>query len=178
MLLASAKVNMGWGACFLRAVGCNWLVCLSLYCAISADDVFGRLAGIWPPITAFVAIGFEHSVANMFFIPLGLFQGAPDTDGGKLFYNNLIPVTLGNMVGGFLFAGCAFYFMYLHSNALHVATVKAMSKTTNVHRSIQTKPVSHAPTVTSIADVPIMPISLDTLDQQMQVQIEKSDPQV
>lgn len=152
---------MNWGQVFLRAIGCNWLVCLALYCAASADDVMGRVIGIWPPIVAFVAIGFEHSVANMFLIPLGLFQGAPGTNTGLFFYNNLLPVTLGNMVGGFLFAGCAMYGMYLHNESLRVATVKAMSKTTNVRPSVHTKShPSHSHANIPMGDIPTVPINL------------------
>jgi len=174
--IAASKSNINWGAAFLRAVGCNWLVCLSMFSAAAADDVIGRIVGIWPPVTAFVAIGFEHSVANMFFIPLGLFQDAPNTDWGKLFYQNLIPVTLGNMLGGFLFVGCVFYLLYLHNDSLHTATVKAMTKTANVRKSINTKPHSVAKQIAvPMAEVPIMPISLDAMDQH-EVVINMDNP--
>lgn len=159
--IATAKSNYNWGESFLRGIGCNWLVCLSMFCAAAADDVMGRVIGIWPPITAFVAIGFEHSVANMFYVPLGIFQGAANTNFGIFLYNNLLPVTLGNMVGGFLFVGCVFYWVYLKDDTLHVATVKAISRTSHVRPSVKPKDVV-LPTIAG--DIPIMPIPADTAD--------------
>lgn len=104
--------SLTWVQAFLRAIGCNWLVCLAVYLANAADDVIGKILGIWFPIMAFVTIGFEHSVANMFFIPLGIFLGAKVT-WAQFFVNNLIPVTLGNIVGGAIFVAMAYWFVYL-----------------------------------------------------------------
>ncbi|MBC7251582.1 MAG: formate/nitrite transporter family protein [Anaerolineae bacterium] len=109
--IASAKVSMSFGAAFWRAVGCNWLVCLAVWLAVSANDIAGKVWGIWFPIMAFVAIGFEHSVANMFFVPLGMFYGAPVT-WGQFLVNNLLPVTLGNIVGGGFFVGTIYWWLY------------------------------------------------------------------
>jgi len=75
-------------------------------------DVISKIWGIWFPIMAFVTLGFEHSVANMFFIPLGIFLGA-DVTWGQFFITNLIPVTLGNIVGGAFFVGCIYWYLYL-----------------------------------------------------------------
>jgi len=61
-----AKTSLSWGAAFWRAVGCNWLVCLAVWMALSSEDIAGKILAIWFPIMAFVALGFEHSVANMF----------------------------------------------------------------------------------------------------------------
>ena len=97
---------------FIRAIGCNWLVCLAVYLAFASDDVIGKIVGIWFPIMAFVTLGFEHSVANMFFIPLGIFLGAQVT-WAQFFINNLIPVTIGNIVGGAIFVGCIYWYTYL-----------------------------------------------------------------
>lgn len=112
MAAGKSTASLTWVQCFLRGIGCNWLVCLAVYLANAADDVVGKFFGIWFPIMAFVCIGFEHSVANMFFIPLGIFLGAPVT-WGQFFLNNLIPVTLGNIVGGAVFVACAYWFVYL-----------------------------------------------------------------
>jgi len=76
-----------------------------------AQDVLAKIAGIWFPIMGFVILGFEHSVANMFFIPLGMMYGA-DVSVGQFLWNNLIPVTLGNMLGGAFFVG--FLHTYIH----------------------------------------------------------------
>ncbi|KZX13902.1 formate/nitrite transporter family protein [Methanobrevibacter oralis] len=111
--VASAKVGLSWDQAFLRAIGCNWLVCLAVWLANASDDIIGKIFGIWFPIMAFVCIGFEHSVANMFFIPLGMFLGAEGVNWSTMIINNLIPVSLGNIVGGAIFVGCIYWYTYL-----------------------------------------------------------------
>ena len=111
--VATAKVGLAWDQAFIRAIGCNWLVCLAVWLANASDDVIGKIFGIWFPIMAFVTIGFEHSVANMFFIPLGMFLGAQGVNWSTIIVNNLIPVTLGNIVGGAIFVACIYWFTYL-----------------------------------------------------------------
>ncbi len=109
--IAEAKVGLGWGPLILRAIGCNWLVLLGIWIAMAADDVIGKVWGLWFPLMAFVAIGFEHSVANMFFIPLGMLNGA-DVTVGQVLWNNLLPVTLGNIVGGSGLVGALYWWVY------------------------------------------------------------------
>jgi formate/nitrite transporter len=109
--IAEAKVNMNRGALRLRGAGCNWLVCLAIWLAISADDVMGKSVGLWFPVMTFVAVGFEHSVANMFFIPLGILNGA-DISLGQFLWNNLLPVTIGNIIGGAGFVGAAYGWLH------------------------------------------------------------------
>jgi formate/nitrite transporter len=111
--VATGKVGMSFDVAFIKAIGCNWLVCLAVWLANAADDVIGKIFGIWFPIMAFVTIGFEHSVANMFFIPLGMFLGAEGVNWSTIIINNLIPVTLGNIVGGAIFVACIYWFTYL-----------------------------------------------------------------
>lgn len=121
--IANAKVSMTFGAAFWRAVGCNWLVCLAIWVAAASEDVVGKIVGLWFPIMAFVTIGFEHSVANMAFIPMGILVGndpayvsfAQSAAGvaahtpllkatwEAMFVKNLLPVTLGNIVGAAIF---------------------------------------------------------------------------
>ncbi|MCD6302093.1 MAG: formate/nitrite transporter family protein [Anaerolineae bacterium] len=108
--IAEAKVNMGFWARVLRGIGCNWLVGLGIWLAIAADDVTGKILGLWFPIMTFVAVGFEHSVANMFFIPLGMLNGANVNIAG--FVANLIPVTLGNIIGGSVLVGGIYGWLY------------------------------------------------------------------
>jgi formate/nitrite transporter FocA (FNT family) len=62
---------------FLRAIGCNWLVCLACFLGVQAKDLTSKVVGMWIPIFAFVALGFDHVVANMFFMPLGIWMGTP-----------------------------------------------------------------------------------------------------
>ena len=111
--VAAAKVKMPFAQAFIKAIGCNWLVCLAVWLANASDDIIGKIVGIWFPIMAFVTIGFEHSVANMFFIPLGLFLGAKGVTWSTMIINNLVPVTLGNIVGGAVFVACIYWFTYL-----------------------------------------------------------------
>jgi len=107
------KVSQNFWVLFLRGVGCNWLVCLSIWLAVASDDISGKILGIWFPIMTFVALGFEHSIANMFFIPLGIFYGA-NVSWYQFFVVNLIPVTLGNIVGGSFFVGTIYWYVYEH----------------------------------------------------------------
>eukprot|EP00123_Amoebidium_parasiticum_P013356 comp21910_c0_seq1/m.31460 comp21910_c0_seq1/g.31460 ORF comp21910_c0_seq1/g.31460 comp21910_c0_seq1/m.31460 type:complete len:315 (-) comp21910_c0_seq1:264-1208(-) len=95
------KVHQSFDVSFCKGVFCNWFVALAIYLATSAHDLSGKAMGVWPPVAAFVAIGFDHCIANMFFLPLGLMIGAHYTV-GEMFINNLIPVTMGNVVGSFL----------------------------------------------------------------------------
>jgi formate/nitrite transporter len=124
--IANAKVNLTFLQAFARGILCNWLVCLAVWMAVSARAVAGKVFAVFFPITAFVASGFEHSVANMFFIPLGLAlkgqtaivtaAGLTDklahlTVGGMAM--NLIPVTLGNIVGGAFFVATLYWVVYV-----------------------------------------------------------------
>jgi formate transporter len=106
-----------WSA-FLKGIGCNWLVNLAILLGICADDLVGKFFGIWFPIMAFVSSGFEHSVANMYFIPAGIMTQAFITDPTKIntgltwvtfIMNNLIVVTIGNIVGGMIFVGVIYW---------------------------------------------------------------------
>ncbi len=96
--IAETKMNLAPFTAFARGVLCNTLVCLAIWLTFAARDATGKIVAIILPITAFVALGFEHSVANMFLIPLGLAAGADGGVGPML--GNLLWVTLGNIVGG------------------------------------------------------------------------------
>lgn len=109
--MAVSKSNLSFNEAFWRGVGANWLVALACWLALASDNVTGKVVGIWFSVMTFVAIGFEHSVANMFFIPLGIFVGAPVSWEQFLIYNE-IPVTLGNIVGGSVFCGAAYLLGY------------------------------------------------------------------
>jgi formate/nitrite transporter len=122
---AYAKVSLGFGEAMFRAIGCNWLVCLAVWMALSARQTIGKIFSCFFPIMAFVAIGFEHSVANMYFIPAGIFiknwAGIQTPSGmdpgllnwGSFLYRNLLPVTIGNIIGGGFFVGMGYWSAYL-----------------------------------------------------------------
>ncbi len=109
--IAESKVNQPMLSLFFKAIACNWLVCIAVWMATASKSTSGKILSIWFPIMAFVAIGFEHSVANMFFIPLGIFSGA-DVTWSQFVLNNLLIVTAGNLVGGALFVGLGYSFVY------------------------------------------------------------------
>ncbi|MCT4616488.1 MAG: formate/nitrite transporter family protein [Marinifilaceae bacterium] len=106
-----AKTSNPFYKTFLKGVACNWMVALAMWMAYSAKDITGKVLGIWFPVMAFVAMGFEHCVANMFFIPTAMLHGA-DISWYDFIVKNLIPATLGNIVGGALFVGCSYWFVY------------------------------------------------------------------
>lgn len=108
--IAQAKVSLPWTTVLLRGVGANWLVCLAVWLGLSANDAPGRMMGLFFPIMCFVVIGYEHCIANMFFIPLGMMLGAP-VSLTELLAGNLIPSTLGNIVGGGLFVGGLYWYL-------------------------------------------------------------------
>lgn len=109
--IAATKTSLPWHVVFLRGIGANWLVCLAVWLGMSARSAAGKLLGLWFPVMCFVAIGYEHSIANMFFIPLGMMQGA-DVTPFSFVFDNLIPATLGNVAGGALFVGTAYWYAY------------------------------------------------------------------
>ena len=123
--VAYSKVVLSFGEALWRGIGCNWLVCLAVWMALAARQTIGKIFAVFFPITAFVAIGFEHSVANMYFIPTGilLMNGAginnlPGVDLSVLgwinfLWRNLVPVTIGNILGGGVFVGMSYWGAYL-----------------------------------------------------------------
>lgn len=109
--LAISKTSHTFLVTFLKGIGANWLVCLALWQGMAAKDVSGKIIAIWWPVMAFVTFGFEHSIANMFFIPLAIFEGA-DITWASFIIDNLIPATLGNIVGGSFFVGTLYWKLY------------------------------------------------------------------
>ena len=125
---AAGKCALGFGDAFFRGILCNFLVCIAVWISFAAKDVVGKIAGLFFPIMMFVLCGFEHSVANMYYIGAGLFAklvpayaeaaAAAGADlaaltVGRFFAGNLLPVTLGNIVGGSVCVGAAYWFCYL-----------------------------------------------------------------
>ncbi len=109
--IAKSKTSNPFYKTLLKGIGANWLVCLALWMGMSAQHTSGKILGIWWPVMTFVALGFEHSIANMFFIPLAIFEGADIT--WKMFIvNNLIPATIGNIIGGAFFVGTLYWYAY------------------------------------------------------------------
>ncbi|MBW7958177.1 MAG: formate transporter FocA [Candidatus Promineofilum sp.] len=128
--IAGAKTGLAFVPALVLGIFCNALVCLAVWLCMGARSTIDKIAAIIFPISAFVAAGFEHSIANMYFIPVALFikAGAPDSfwtaigktpadygtiTWGNFFVVNLLPVTIGNIIGGALMVGLAYWFIYL-----------------------------------------------------------------
>jgi formate transporter len=127
--IASSKTSLAWFQALALGALCNALVCLAVWLCYSARSTAHTVVPIIPPIAAFVASGFEHSVANMYFIPYGLFvkanesfvssaTGVPDLSNltwSRFVFHNLVPVTIGNIIGGGLMVGAVYWLAYLRN---------------------------------------------------------------
>lgn len=129
--IAANKVSLSFMQAFYLGIMCNWLVCLAVWMATGAKDIVGKIMAIFFPIWLFITSGFEHSVANMYYIPAGIMAKGtqawvdaaqaigvkPETlanlNWGSFFAKNLLPVTLGNIVGGGIFVGVVYWYVYL-----------------------------------------------------------------
>ncbi len=114
--IAQAKVAIAPLQAFVRGILCNALVCLAIWLSFAAHHVSGKILAIVFPVSAFVALGFEHSIANMYFLPVAWFAGAPGIDLPAMI-GNLLPVTLGNVVGGSVFVALVYWLIYLRRPA-------------------------------------------------------------
>jgi len=143
LLIANAKVDLSFGSALVRGILCNVLVCLAIWLCFSARTVTGKILSILFPITAFVAAGFEHSVANMYFIPMGMLMksqpavmAAAGVTAGSVtnlswmgFIGNLVPVTIGNIIGGGILIGAVYWLAYLRrERTAEVATARPWMK--------------------------------------------------
>ncbi|GAB7361320.1 hypothetical protein MBLNU230_g1376t1 [Neophaeotheca triangularis] len=117
----SKVVNPDWHQIFLRGIGANWLVCLACYLAFMAREYFSKVMAMWWPTFAFVTLAFDHVVANMFFVPAAIFAGAPEISVGYYIWKSLIPSLIGNIVGGGLFVGVMYWYMYLEGDSNPIA---------------------------------------------------------
>jgi formate transporter len=115
LAIAKGKLALPAFEAFVRGVLCNTLVCLAVWLCFSARTVIGKVVAIIFPVSAFVALGFEHSIANMYLIPIAWFVD-PDSVTVAGFMANLIPVTAGNIVGGSGFVALAYWAIYLRKN--------------------------------------------------------------
>lgn len=129
--IASAKVSLSFTNAFYLGIMCNWLVCLAVWLSYSAKDITGKILGIFFPIWLFITSGFEHSVANMYYISAGILaKSTPQYSQAShlseevlnalnwksFIFSNLLPVTLGNIVGGAFFVGAAYWFIYIRKS--------------------------------------------------------------
>lgn len=134
LAIGEAKTSFSFVQALALGIMCNALVCMAVWMCYSARNVTGKILAIIPPISCFVAAGFEHSVANMYFIPVALFvkgggdpaffqtigktaESYPHLTWGNFFAGNLLPVTIGNIIGGAVMVGLVYWFIYLRKSA-------------------------------------------------------------
>jgi formate/nitrite transporter len=131
VIIAEGASYGGWFTTMVfKGIICNFLVNFAIYQAFkSNDNLMAKIFNIWFPIMAFVAVGSEHLIANMFFIPVAIFSGA-DITWSAAIWNNFVPVLLGNMVGGYLFMGLNYWF----STGCNTVEDPAGTKTTDFVR--------------------------------------------
>lgn len=110
-VLALGKLKSPFATVFLKGIGANALVCLGTWMGYAGKDVLGKALGIWVPVMLFVTLGYEHSIANMFFIPAAIYNGS-DISWCQFVFDNLIPATIGNIVGGSVFIGLIYGYIY------------------------------------------------------------------
>ncbi len=125
--MAVYKVNLEFTQAFVLGILCNWLVCLAVWMAYGADTTGGKIFSVFFPIWIFITSGFEHSVANMYYIPAGILirmqepfaelshlsaEALDSLTWSSFLINNLVPVTLGNIVGGGVLVGMAYWLAY------------------------------------------------------------------
>jgi len=121
--IAAAKAALPFAEAFFKGVLCNILVCLAIWLALAGRSIVDKICAIVFPVSAFVAAGFEHSVANMYFIPLGILlkdrvpASAAEQLNWTALWTNLLPVTLGNIAGGSVLVALVYYFIYQRGNA-------------------------------------------------------------
>jgi formate transporter len=117
--IAEGKISHSAWETFLRGVGCNWLVCVAVWMSLAATSVSGKILAIFFPIMAFVAMGFDHVVANMFFIPAGIFADVPGIGWGDALENWLL-AGLGNLVGAVVFVATSYWYLFLRDKPAQV----------------------------------------------------------
>ncbi|MBV1821716.1 formate/nitrite transporter family protein, partial [Coprococcus sp. MSK.21.13] len=129
--IAAYKVNLPFMSALYLGIMGNWIVCLAVWLAFAAKSMTGKILGIFFPIWLFVTSGFEHSIANMYYIPAGILaksninwvtasyvtsEKLGTLNWNSFIFNNLVPVTIGNIIGGTIFVGVVYWFVYLKDN--------------------------------------------------------------
>ena len=121
--IAEGKTEHTAWETFLRGVGCNWLVCLAVWMSLAAQSVSGKILAIFFPVMAFVAMGFDHVVANMFFIPAAIWAGVPGVGWGDAVVNWLLAGS-GNLVGAVVFVATSYWYLFLKDQPDRAAAAK------------------------------------------------------
>ncbi|MCH5288788.1 MAG: formate/nitrite transporter family protein [Treponema sp.] len=116
---ATMKVDIPFTDALIKGTLCNFMVCIAVWISFASDDIMGKILGLYLPIVLFVICGFEHSVANMYFVPAGIFAQhvynipSEALHWGSFLLRNLLPVTVGNIIGGSVMVGMGYWLIYL-----------------------------------------------------------------
>lgn len=174
--IALRKIELGWGKTILRAVGCNWLVCLAVWIASSAQDIAGKILAIWFPIMAFATLGFEHVVANMFFVPLGLMYGTEKTFWDYL-GRSFVPSAIGNAIGGSLLVGALYFYIYILDEYAAEEKKKEDEKKDAELTAVVPAPAAAAPSIPIAgAPVAVVPAPVAVVEEKKPIVDEKKAP--
>lgn len=133
---AETKGSIKWHEMFLRGICGNWLVCLALWLATTAREFSSKIMGIFLPISLFIAVGYEHSIANMFTVQMGMLLGA-NLSIVKYILHVLIPVTLGNMIGGGFFVGFMYWYLFSKNETNSDAIANSKTSTHNTYETVK-----------------------------------------
>ncbi|MCJ1310116.1 hypothetical protein MMC25_003777 [Agyrium rufum] len=113
-------VQPQWHQIMLRGIGANWLVCFAVFISISSREISSKIIAIWWPTATFVALGLDHVIANMYFIPMAIWVGHPQITVGYYIWKSMIPTTIGNLLGGGIFVGGAYWYLYMTEGEVSV----------------------------------------------------------
>lgn len=119
LALGEMKTSMGFGEVVLRGIPANFCVCMAVFLYIASEDIISKILSVYLPVLTFIASGYEHSVANMFFFSISAFEGT-SASYGTFVWKNLIPSTIGNLIGGGIFVGGLCYYLYAFGEAEHL----------------------------------------------------------
>lgn len=125
--IGTYKTSGTFAEVFVKGIGANWLVCMAVWLSYGARDVIGKVVAMWFPVMCFVVFGFEHSIANMFFIPTAMLSGASISQYDFLVVN-LLPATLGNIIGGALFVALPYWYMFRTGRTEEVTTIELVNE--------------------------------------------------
>ena len=133
---AQMKGNTKWHEILLRGIGGNWLVCLGIWLATNGHELHSKIIGVYLLIWLFVSFGYEHSIANMFTVQMDMILGA-NLSIGIYILCVLIPVTLGNIIGGKFFVGFTYWYLYLLKKDDIDGTISDRSQVNNIYRIVK-----------------------------------------
>ncbi|KPI45986.1 putative formate transporter [Cyphellophora attinorum] len=152
------QVKPTWPMLFLRGIGCNWLVCLGCFFAMQGRGLVAKAVALYIPIFTFVVLSFDHVVANMFFIPMSIWVGHPSVTIGLYIWKGILPVLMGNILGGSVMCGAYHHLMYSWRTPEHEPA--ALSPKSDLESGLSRRPSSLTCVVTetgSAATAQIVP---------------------